>query len=437
MPRTAKFVPVKKSEGWCINIPASMTPDGRRVRRFFETRDDARVFAERTSVQYKNEGTFALGLNAEQRSAAARAFRMIEAAGLDDLTEVVRQGIDTIGSRNASRPLGEVFDRYLRARARSPVYQKSLKRSRKFWKEQEKTLVADLNTEIIETRLVGLAPSYRNSLLRELRAVLAFAVRRGWSRSNPVTNVDLAVVGVGEREVYTPEEAAALLNAAKESYPDYLPFVAIGLFSGIRVFEILRLRWADVHLADSMIDLPAIATKRKRRRSVPIEPVLKTWLRQAEAQIAPSPQNPLVPSPSYNALVRAAIRPLAEKAGVEWKQNAMRHSYASYWLAFHGDLSRLSLQLGHSGSLEILHRYYHRSVPKQESVRYWKLTPAIVSRILRRKSHHGLSAEPEVRKQLKGTRRDRRDSEKYILERASVKVAAEKLNTTEHGHQAD
>jgi hypothetical protein len=56
MPRRAKFEPIKRPEGWQINVPSSMTPDGRRVRRFFETRDDARAFAEKLSIQYKNEG---------------------------------------------------------------------------------------------------------------------------------------------------------------------------------------------------------------------------------------------------------------------------------------------------------------------------------------------------------------------------------------------
>lgn len=58
----------------------------------------------------------------------------------------------------------------------------------------------------------------------------------------------------------TVEEAQLLLNAAK---PSVLPFIAIGMFAGLRSAERNELNWKDVHLgvAEPYIDLSAKIAK--------------------------------------------------------------------------------------------------------------------------------------------------------------------------------
>jgi hypothetical protein len=123
-----------------------------------------------------------------------------------------------------------------------------------------------------------------------------------------------------------------------------------------------------------MIDLPAKITKRKRRRSIPIELVLRRWLKFAVYR-GVSMEGSLLPAETADAL-REGRRALATTAGVAWKQNALRHSYASYWLAEYKDIDRLALYLGHVGSLDVLHRYYYRAVRANETKSFWALTPA-------------------------------------------------------------
>jgi integrase len=373
MARRASFEPIKKPEGWMINIPCSMTPDGRRIRRFFPTRNDARAFAETMQAQYKNEGIAAMGLSGEERVLASKSFDLIRDAGMDDLLTVVREGIKILETRNKSRPFGDIFDDYIASKKRSEVYKKSLERSRKRLGGLAKMMMTDVTAEILETHLAGLKPTYRDALLREIRAVFGYALKRKWCVENPVKNMDFESPPVGERQVFSVKECTQLLNACVTKHPDLLAGIAIGLFAGVRVFEVMRLTWEDVALKEKMLDLPAEITKRKRKRSIPIEPALLAWLRKA-IKLRSEKTGPILPFSSYNDF-RNRIRVLAKDAGVKWHQNAMRHSYASYWLEQNNDLNKLALYLGHVGGLDVLQRFYHRSVRTKEAKAFWALRP--------------------------------------------------------------
>src|ERR1700736_4196212 len=73
------------------------------------------------------------------------------------------------------------------------------------------------------------------------------------------------------------EEAQRLLNAAE---PSVLPFIAIGMFAGLRSAERNELDWCDIHMkgAEPYIDLSAEIAKTGRRRIVPIQPALREFL---------------------------------------------------------------------------------------------------------------------------------------------------------------
>jgi site-specific recombinase XerD len=356
-----------------INIPCSMTPDGRRIRRFFPTRDDARGFAEKIQAQYKNEGVAALGLSGEERVMATKSFDLLRDAGMDDLLKVVQEGIKSIDARKKSRPFGEVFDDFIASKNRSEIYKKSLERSRKRLGNLADVVIADVTPELLESNLVGLKPTYRNALLREIRAVFEYAIRRKWCAENPVKCMDFESHAVGEREVFSVEECAKLLNTCAARHGEMLAGVAIGLFAGVRIFEILRLKWENVDLTERMIDLPSEITKRKRKRSIPVEPALLAWLRKA-IRLGAEQKGQIMSVSSYNQF-RDRIRELSKDADVKWKQNAMRHSYASYWLEQNKDLTKLALFLGHTGGLDVLHRFYHRSVRARDAKRFWSLRP--------------------------------------------------------------
>jgi hypothetical protein len=60
----------------------------------------------------------------------------------------------------------------------------------------------------------------------------------------------------------------------------------------------------------------------------------------------------------------------------EWPHNALRHSFASYRLAATQDAPRVALELGHSGSPQLVFSHYREVVTPEDAERYWQIRPA-------------------------------------------------------------
>ena len=64
---------------------------------------------------------------------------------------------------------------------------------------------------------------------------------------------------------------------------------------------------------------------------------------------------------------------------IEWPQNALRHSFASYHLAKFNDAAVLSLELGHTNS-QLVFQHYRQLVKPKQAERYWKIAPAVAGK---------------------------------------------------------
>jgi hypothetical protein len=84
---------------------------------------------------------------------------------------------------------------------------------------------------------------------------------------------------------------------------------------------------------------------------------------------------PVSPSSSVWS-VRVPMRKVHKKAAVKLKQNALRHSYASYHLAANKDIDALVIALGHRGNPNVLWEHYHRAVKASAAKEYWQIMPA-------------------------------------------------------------
>lgn len=170
---------------------------------------------------------------------------------------------------------------------------------------------------------------------------------------------------------YSPIELQKLLAAVPK---EWLPLVALGAFAGLRPEEIapeLRyknakpsIRWENILWDKEKIDVPADVSKDRRRRFAPLLPVLRDWL--ADWRDARGPVVPEVhPQKMRNAL--------CARAGVAWKSDGLRHSFASYRLAFFPDEAKLSLEMGNS--IEMIRRHYLDLKHDNEAKEWFSSTP--------------------------------------------------------------
>ena len=120
-------------------------------------------------------------------------------------------------------------------------------------------LLSDLNPRMLQLfynhklEVEGLSRKTVINLNLFLHRVLNFAVGEGYIRTNPADSLNLSRGQKPEIEVLTWDEQAALIrNSYKHRYG---VFVRLALFTGVRLGELLGLRWEDVDICGKMIHI--------------------------------------------------------------------------------------------------------------------------------------------------------------------------------------
>lgn len=226
---------------------------------------------------------------------------------------------------------------------------------------------ASLGIEEFETWLhaLDLSPVSVNSILTYSNVIFNEGVRLGFRPVNPMMSIRrVKVVGRDSVGTITPAQLRALLaNAGPMTAA-----VAISAFAGVRRAEVEAMDWSDVDCDSGLVTVRAENAKSARFRMIPMEPPLLAWLtpiRQARGPIWPT---------NGRKLLEAAKRSAGFGPDRPWPGNALRHSYASYWLAVHKDPSQLALHLGHTSN-ELIFAHYRRPVPEAVARGWWAVMP--------------------------------------------------------------
>jgi integrase len=197
---------------------------------------------------------------------------------------------------------------------------------------------------------------------RVLSAFFSYAKGVGAMPSNPVDDVPKPRLPVARCEIFTVAETRKLLLGALEHEPLLVPWLAIGLFAGLRTAELDRLSWGDI--TDTAIRIEPHTAKTASRRVIDLSPNLIAWLlpyKKANGAILPPD-------------CRRMRERLCPAVRVSWKSNGMRHSFASYHLAMHQDSARTALALGHSNPA-LVFRHYREMVSQKQAYEYFGLIP--------------------------------------------------------------
>lgn len=185
----------------------------------------------------------------------------------------------------------------------------------------------------------NIGPRARNNIRGSIITLFHFARKhRRLPKGQPTEADDIAKAKDrgGKIGILRPAELASLLRQAPERVR---LFLAIGAFTGMRSSEILRLDWKDVNFERSFITVSPEKAKTATRRLVPIQPNLMRWL---------------APYSNHKRVVFKTPRDaqwaiaFAKSCNVEWPDNALRHSYATYRLAVTADAARVALEMGNS-----------------------------------------------------------------------------------------
>ena len=149
---------------------------------------------------------------------------------------------------------------------------------------------------------------------------------------------------LGQISTYTADDMRRLITAADKRI---LPMIVIGGFAGLRHAEIARLEWQDIDLEEGFIEVKAENAKTDTRRIVPLKPNLKAFLKKLAKK---SGKVVSVVNTTKQLLKTASDTADAENEieALEWKHNALRHTYISARVAETGDVPRVADEAGNS-----------------------------------------------------------------------------------------
>lgn len=233
--------------------------------------------------------------------------------------------------------------------------------------------VSSVTNEHIGKLIGGRSGVTRNNVLRHLATFFRWAMREGIATGNPALSVPKSRVVEPGRGILTVAQTDALMALAEEKRPALVPYLALGLFAGIRPAELARLDPARIGKEWIVID--GSVAKTSDHRTVPVRENLRAWL---DAYPPKKPITPLSQKHLYGAIRKlcADSRELEDEASriTEWPMDCMRHSYASYAYDLTRDAALVASEMGHRGT-DIFFRHYRGLVHPGDGKKFFDILP--------------------------------------------------------------
>lgn len=349
MPKRPDFLPVETAKGWMVSIPPGMTADGKRVRRFFQDKKKAEKLAGALRAQH-HSGVRGSVLPSHVAQQAMEALKILQPVGLS-LMEAARMAAAQLGGEEQREIFRERLKRvWLDGEVRwSDRYERDMQKIPRWIGEEGMGMrVGELTEEVVARLLRQNGAAAQSTFeMRRLRvlAALHWKVRHRRGR---------------EVEVMTAAQMTALMGACKTV--EERRAVGLLLYAGIRPDaedgEIMRMDWSMV--GETEIYLPPRVSKTKTDRHVPVTPRLREML------VGHPPTGRVAPANWKRTWQR-----LRKAAGIAEHQDLARHTFASHFLAAHGE-EATKQAMGHTAGSRVLFDHYRRAVTQAAGLAYFE-----------------------------------------------------------------
>jgi integrase len=230
---------------------------------------------------------------------------------------------------------------------------------------------------VLEER--GITPSTRAKHLRVLHKAIEDAIVHGYTSTNPVAKIPSGQRPKAERveaAYFTREELVRLFGQTPEGV--YRSLFVVAVKTGMRLGELLALRWSDVSLSERVIEIrrsytggrigtPKSGKSRRIHISPDVEATLGEWWgmlgRPSDDTLVFPGQRGYLNEPRIRKVLYAAMEeagiPRKGPSGAERGIHSFRHSFAKLALEGGRPLYWLSKHLGHSSYAVTDSRYGH------------------------------------------------------------------------------
>jgi len=366
---------VRGKTNWCVRVPSL---DGKRTRRFFDSKQAAETFLQLKKTEQVNYGVRGVSLTEQARADFLWCEAQLKPYGMN-----VRQGIETLLPQLRAREHGlsvvDAVQRLISSKRAVGVSGRHLytieNRLTRFAAEHPERTLASFTLRDIEQWLnvLPIGAQSVNHYKATLHSLFAYGLKIGACVANPVSGIDSRKVVRSAPSILTPAQLSALLTGCGDD-TEMLAFVAVAAFAGLRRAEIERLQWGDVNLARGFITVtPLSDTKVKNRRLVPVCAALRDWL----APLVKT-AGPLAPKTNF----RRRFDDARKAAGLfdEWDGNELRHSFASYRLAETQKTEQTAKEIGNSK--DTLEKHYMALVTPDDAAAWFAVKPSAAGNVV-------------------------------------------------------
>ena len=164
----------------------------------------------------------------------------------------------------------------------------------------------------------GRSPATVNLAVKILRTAFNLARKTGYLTHNPVDGLDMLRQTSAEKDVFTPEQVAKLVETAKG---DWKGLILAGFYTGARIGDLSNLSWDAVDLKKRAVYISQ--KKTGKTIAIPIHTELRRWLkatpkqkRQDSAMVFPSLAGK---SAAGKSGLSSQFKRLMEEAGIHGK----------------------------------------------------------------------------------------------------------------------
>ncbi len=344
-------------------------------------------------------------LSPREKAALAAAVASLRLAGggaevLADAVKVYAKTHLTGARKKVWRIVGEHL-RIVRQRRRPATYADRRRNLAPLVADHGRKLAATFSPAMAEDWIFAAnTDSMRAARRRAAHAVFEFAMRRGYIDRNPVATVERVEPAPRDEVcILTATDAAELMRRAEKHAPALVPYLAIGLFAGLRPMNELRgLDWQDIDLEGGNITVRRASSKTNRARLVPISPNLRAWLET----VPPSRRTGSIyysrrlldwiagkePRQDRRIAEPGKIKRKAKADGkktrmefepIPWGQDILRHTRTSYRLAETKNAPLVAEEGGHT--LAIMRQHYaNRTIRAADVELFWNILPTKAAR---------------------------------------------------------
>lgn len=341
---------------------------GKRLRRYFKFKKDAQSHAASITDVKSGQGEIWMALTGPERAVLIGVWEAAKSRGVN-----LWDALNAFNpEQDCTKRVQDAYTQFITEREAALPSKRTLAALKsnvgRFVKTCSHRTLSDVKRADVMTWLNGLKPRTFNTYLTSLNTFFHWCVKLQYLKASPAAAIEKISESRmddldEEPAILSPCQSAALLAAARAIDPGLIPYIAVCLFAGLRPQrESAKLAWADI--GDGEILVRGLNAKDRQRRHVPIHPALRLWLDQG---------GDLPPKNLRRRFtrVRSAVGLLAA-----WKQDCMRHTFASCSLASFGAEKTIAA-LGH-GDYSMLFGHYRALVSQERSRAFWSIHPALI-----------------------------------------------------------